>query len=476
MIVSFSLANCRSFLEEETLSLVASRRLADAHDDHRIAIPGSEESVLKAALVYGANGAGKSNLFKALQYLKTLAIEARDKNAGTGRESFRLSDGTDSEPSSFDLQFITKGRLYRFGIKVDDRKVTEEWLLRIEDGRERTLYERLTDPQGRVVVEIDRMSDADTRLKALATVGGPQNQSFLATIRANLEPTDADEHITDVLGWFSDSLTLIGPDESFAPVGHMLSDNMEFREFAGAFLRAASTGVHHLDVLKREIDEDELHALTPKVLLSKVMRELRDAGEAVVEIGEGGELLIEKGEKNRYYRITVQASHQQAEGRFVPLEIKEESDGTRRLLSLVPVLHRWKTSDDAVFVIDEIDRSMHPILAWKFIEFFLASCRQAGRQLIVTTHESGLLDFDLVRRDEIWFVEKDPNAASKLYSLADFKVRSDLEIRKHYLQGRFGAVPFIGNIDTEMQLGYTDCGRPLSPKRCRLSSPPDCGH
>ena len=87
------------------------------------------------------------------------------------------------------------------------------------------------------------------------------------------------------------------------------------------------------------------------------------------------------------------------------------------------------------------------MLIWKFIEFFLKNDRPGNHQLIVTTHESNLLDLELLRRDEIWFVEKDQNGASNLYPLTDFQVRKDLEIRKHYVQGRFGAVPFLGNLD-----------------------------
>jgi AAA15 family ATPase/GTPase len=129
----------------------------------------------------------------------------------------------------------------------------------------------------------------------------------------------------------------------------------------------------------------------------------------------------------------------------VSLDLQEESDGTRRLLNLIPALQTHGGS--AVYFIDEIDRSLHPMLVWKFLEFFLKSPADGHRQIIVTTHESNLLDLDLLRRDEIWFAEKDQDAATHLYSMVDFKVRKDHEIRKHYLQGRFGAVPFLGNLD-----------------------------
>jgi AAA15 family ATPase/GTPase len=100
-----------------------------------------------------------------------------------------------------------------------------------------------------------------------------------------------------------------------------------------------------------------------------------------------------------------------------------------------------------VYFVDEVDRSLHPILVKEFLQYFLRCCGGCHRQVIVTTHESNLLDQDLLRRDEIWFTEKDQGGSTRLYSLADFKVRNDLEIRKHYLQGRFGAVPFLGDIE-----------------------------
>jgi AAA15 family ATPase/GTPase len=112
------------------------------------------------------------------------------------------------------------------------------------------------------------------------------------------------------------------------------------------------------------------------------------------------------------------------------------------------LLHQWEDNrQNKVYFIDEIDRSMHPILARKFLEYFLDSCVSDKRQIILTTHESNLLDLSLLRRDEIWFTEKDSESSTRLYSLSDFKVRNDLEIRRHYLQGRFGAVPFLGNLD-----------------------------
>ena len=126
-------------------------------------------------------------------------------------------------------------------------------------------------------------------------------------------------------------------------------------------------------------------------------------------------------------------------------DMDEESDGTLRLLDLIPLLFRRKEERESVVIIDELDRSLHPILSYEFISDFLQS--KGPNQIIVTTHEANLLDLDLLRRDEIWFVEKDHQGSSSVYSLEEFAPRYDKDIRKGYILGRFGAIPMISNLD-----------------------------
>ena len=443
MIVSFSISNFRSFSGEETFSLVASNRVSGSHEEHASLIPNSRKKVLATSVLYGANGAGKSNLFKALRFIRAAALQPRKKNSGTGREAFRFADEA-NVPSSFDLQFIAEGKLYRFGLKIDDQRITEEWLVQVKGNKENPLYERITDENGKVIIEATGFNKVGKKLDALATVGGPQNQTFLATIFATLEVNDFGDELSNIQRWFK-KLTLIAPHESFAPLALNLTKDNDFLEFAGNFLKYSSTGVDHLKVQKQEISEDDLRSLLPEEVASRVMEEIED-GSTIIQLNEGTELQIERSGESHYFRVTVQTAHEHQDGKVVPLELSEESDGTRRLLNLIPALHNLKKGS-AVFFIDEIDRSMHPELVWKFLEHFLKSRTGSQCQLIVTTHESNLLDLDLLRRDEIWFAEKDHSGSTHLYSLADFKIRKDLEIRKHYLHGRFGAIPFLGNLD-----------------------------
>lgn len=319
-------------------------------------------------------------------------------------------------------------------------------MAQVDGSKERMLYERTTDLNGKVKIDVEGRSRGE-KLRALATVGGPQNQSFLATIRATLNVADLDDDLNEIVNWFNHGLKLVGPDASFRGLGDLLARDPEFHKFAGEFLKSSSTGVDRLNVLKKEVTEEELRSILPDDVWGRVLKSINEDedGVAVVKIGEGNELLIEREGENRFFRFTIQSIHEHERGKNIPLELAEESDGTKRLLNLIPALHHLRIGSAAYFI-DEIDRSLHPILVRQFLEFFLKSCEGGQRQIIVTTHESNLLDLELLRRDEIWFAEKDQSGATHLYSLSDFKVRKDLEIRKHYLQGRFGAVPFLGNL------------------------------
>ena len=445
MLVSFSVSNFRSFAEEQTFSMVASNRF-DGHTDHLTPIPGTEEKALRLGIVYGANASGKSNFFKALAYVQRVARETRKKNTGTGREFFRLGN-LEGDISEFDVQFVANNQLYRFGFKVNDQSILEEWLIRINGTRESIVYERMTDSQGTVTIDIRNITTPNEKLKALATIGAPSGQSFLATIwNSPLEMQDVGKEIEAVLFWFIYQLKLIAPDASFGPLANFMNQNEECLSFSSSFLNAASTGIHRITADKKEVAFEDVCRDYGEDDVKQFQDELEDNGSVVLpSIEEGLDILMEKKDgKDSFFKFTLQAGHLKQDGQEVAMRFTEESDGTRRLLHLMPALHFLK-STPCVFVVDEIDRSMHPVLSKKFLEFFIKSGTTS--QLIVTTHESNLLDQELVRRDEVWFAEKNQAEATHLYSLSDFKVRKDLEIRKGYLQGRFGAIPFLGKID-----------------------------
>lgn len=444
MIISFTIENFRSFNAETTLSLVASKRLND-HADHAVPIPGSDkqEHVLRLAVLYGANSAGKSNLVKALEFAVTTATKPKKRTSGTGREVFRYSTD-ERKPTVFDIHFMAENKVFRYGCKLDDYQILEEWLVQVKGKNETLVFERATDSEGKVKVVIGRRSLGD-KVKALALVGGPANQTFLATVMATVEREDVKGDLHAIIGWFTADCKIIHPDAHFGPMGSFLVDSDEFRQFASGFLKGASTGVSELIAKKEPITEEALLAMLPKALHQRVREDLalRDGESTIIGLPDC-ELIVESTGDNKFYRVSIVAAHDGHSGDSSLSEFLEESDGTRRLLELLPALYELSESG-ATYVVDEIDRSMHPLLVRMIVEYFLNNAK-GNSQLIITTHESSLLDLDLLRRDEIWFAEKDLQAATSIHSLSDFRVRTDLEIRKHYFQGRFGGIPFLGDL------------------------------
>jgi uncharacterized protein len=448
MLLSFSVGNYRSFLQEQTLSLIASKRLADHHDSHAVPLPNTEERALRTAVIYGANGAGKSNLFKAVEYLQDAATRPRRKGTGTKREAFKFSPAG-AEPSQFDIQFVVNDDILRFGLVIDDQRIVEEWLIRVKGKKEHVVYERVTSDTGDVEVKVSGGKKAGEKIQAIATVGGPPNQSFLATIIENLDAEDMPKSIRDTAHWLQHQLMIVRPDGPVAPIGHYMNEDKEFAEFAGKFLKSSSTGVESLNVAREEITVDQLQALIGKrgFSLFKDQIENMQVGEGTI-LGNGvNEFVIERAQEQHFYKLSVEASHQCADGTTVNLAFKDESDGTRRLLDLLPAIHDGDLDKPKVFFIDEIERSLHPALMKRYMEYFLNASSDVAGQMIVSTHESHLLDLDLLRRDEIWFAEKGHGLETNLYSLSQFKIRTDLELRKNYFAGRFGGIPFLGDID-----------------------------
>lgn len=446
MLLSFSVSNFRSFWDQQTLSMIASPRQPD-HQEHLTELPDGENKALPIAAIYGANGAGKSNLVKALSYLQKLVITGTEPKKSTGRTPFLLNKEGQSQPSEFSIQFVVSGEIYSFGCRVRDAVIDAEWLVLVVNGSEQIVYERITDSNGDVRIEpgpvLTENALADSvKVIALAKVGVLENQLFLHAVLSNLKEQDQGSVLSGVLRWFS-KLVIVEPHSQFQRLAGWLDQEPSRLRFADDFLRKAATGVDRLIIGTVALENGVLGNFAPE-LQSKI--EAMGPGDvASIPQANGTEMIVEKGEGTVVKLRTIKAAHTSTEGKPVEFPFSEESDGTQRITHLLPALYAI-CEGDAVFVIDEIDRSLHPLLAKWFVRSFLKEGQGKGGQLIFTTHDTAFLDLSLLRRDEIWFADKLQNAgATDLYSLSDYKVRTDLRIDKAYLEGRFNAVPPIGN-------------------------------
>ena len=234
--------------------------------------------------------------------------------------------------------------------------------------------------------------------------------------------------------------------------------NESFTDFLSEFLKSAGTGIDSISTEKIKVDLEQHLFSMPKSIKDKLSQDLDKNLEVTVENSRGGRSILSKDDDGQIILMRLMTKHRSENGKFVDFSIDEESEGTQRLIHLVPSLFLLKQNIEAVIFLDELDRRLHPLLSRYFVETAI-NCRAKGNQLIFTTHDTNLLDLDLLRRDEIWFVEKDTQGVSSCYSLAEFKIRPDLKIEKGYLNARFGAIPFFGDIQS---LGWVDLNSELS--------------
>ncbi len=294
------------------------------------------------------------------------------------------------------------------------------------------------------------------------TVSERQRVLFVAQGTRPEQPflTEADEReveqLKPLVHWFREQLFIIHPDAPYVRLAVHADEDEGLRLFLEDILSNAGTGVDGLKVKSQLLSPDDEK-------LAQSLREsgsgnLGNAGVDIVFGRDGGSVRLNS--ENRSEVVTLLTTHRVREAKSIELELANESDGTVRLLNLAPALYfLFANPHPPLFVIDELDRSLHPLLTRMFLQRFLALGSGSPGQLICTTHDTNLLSLSLLRPDEIWFVEKDAEKVSHLYSLAEFKPEQ-LEklgdnLEQGYLNGRFGAIPFFGN---PSQLGISKDG------------------
>ncbi|HWE96947.1 MAG TPA: ATP-binding protein [Tepidisphaeraceae bacterium] len=439
MLISFSVSNFRSIGDEQTLNLVASNKIND-HANHVVPIDETQKSVVRTAVIYGANAAGKSNIVRAMASAQEM-VRASERRV-TIIEPFRFDTELSGKPTSFEFRFLIDDRAFIYGFDVKGRDIYAEWLSVLQGTEERLVFERnregKTDPARDVETLFPRDHAIVSLLNALAALPLTSHQLFLNRVRALPEDVQSDT-LRGVIRWLTRDLLILLPDHQSSDILDRLADDKNFLRLAEEFLNSVGTGVRSLELSTEEVDADSVS----RTLMS---------GRRVTLPGYRREGLADVRPKpddpSRYIARTLFAMHPVGAS-SAPLPFSEESDGTKQLLHLMPVLASLKRGAKVV-VIDELDRSLHPLICWEFIRLFSETAPGAHKQLIVTTHEAHLLNQELLRRDEYWFVEKDFDQQTRLASLSDYKVRNDLQIAKGYLQGRFGGIPIIGSM-TEIE-------------------------
>lgn len=438
MLVRFVVSNYLSFAAETEFNMFpgSPRRLKE--HIYRF----GELELLKSAAIYGANGAGKSNLIKAIKLLRNVVVDGHWHLADY--QPFRLKGGADKKDISFEVEFWTNGKIYHYGLVVNRGKIQEEWLYETAASKDAVLIFKRFYQSNKIRIEVNpkynKTEEDRIRIRLYERELLPENKPLLSMLA---EARESFFEVKEVFKWFDYKLVILFPHSQ--PIGLIDSFTRypELGSFTNSLLSSLDTGVQKLKV--ESILVDLFFGEDDKKFAEEIKEKLLE-GNTRVEFFQDGrkEKLLAMLENGVPVVKRLKALHFDENGEEVPFDLANESDGTLRLLDLIPAFY-YAIHAEVPVIIDEIGQSIHPYLLKKLITSF-AKEKTKG-QLIFTTHEAHLLDQEIFRQDEIWFAEKKPTGESTFYPLSDFDIRYDLDIRKGYLNGRFQGIPFLANLD-----------------------------
>jgi uncharacterized protein len=427
---SFRLANHRSFQDEQELLLMPS------YDNDLDVVP--------VAAVFGANASGKSSLLDGLRLMSDLVRGwgVREPGSGIPRSPFRLEPKSLLEPSSFVVDLVLEGVHHTYGFAVDDERVVSEWLYGYPRGRKRVLFRR----DG---ASIDFGATVTQRTRAEVIEDLLTEDTLFLAVAARLKANE----FQPVVEWFRRSLRFVRPGKVWGVDGERIVRFLERPDSMGAkFLelaRAADAGISDLAV---EHVTDQRAAVQAEMLgqeVEELRRQVAQAGpdasnDLVERLGRARMRTVSIRERSKRPKLLVMHGS-------VGFELKDESEGTRLWLDLLPEVI-ISLADGHTLVIDEIDTSLHPLLVRKLVGLFRdPEVNVGGAQILFTTHDAFLLapvaGESGLDRDQVWFVEKHADGASELYPLTDFKPRNEHNLARRYLGGSYGAIPILDGFD-----------------------------
>ncbi|NOQ34868.1 MAG: AAA family ATPase [Methylococcaceae bacterium] len=415
MLLQFKVNNFRSIKDTAVFSMNTAANKAHSHS-----FAFRNYHFLKSAAIYGANASGKSNVLRAMAFMQKMVLNHSKITQSTDKlphEPFRLNTETENASSSFEMIFFSGDCKYRYGFEADDKIVYAEWLFADEKGREARLFERETE-NNKLYINKSKFKEANG-LKV------PNNQLLI------WKCDQQDGEISKaILEWFQKIIFINNLDSA-----HFSFAAIEDKEFMADVLQLLKTADLSIDGLNTEDREFVIGELSGNPSFKIAPKQ------------DGGIKLIRLQTSHKKFDETNQFVGSE---QFVLNE--DESQGTQKFFALlIPILDALKQGK--VLIIDEFDASLHSLLGMALIKLFHHSeINKYNTQLIFTTHDTNLLSNpELFERDQIWFTEKDQYGSTNLYSLLEFRkkntgkdVRRSDNLEKHYLQGRYGAIPNLG--------------------------------
>ncbi len=447
MLIRFTVENFLSFKERVDFSLIAS---PDTHFKHHVVKDDNNPEdigVLRTSVIYGANASGKSNLINAIDFAKRLIIKGVDKNKNILIKKFKLDRSCLDKPSRIEFEFKCQEKQYAYGFVVNEASVYEEWLFEIGIHKEIAIFER-QEKNINFNFESDLLKNISEDEKQRLSYEAKSTRNNLLFLTNTIEREII--YFNPISEWFDKSLVVLFPKNKDFPSIHELFASEVGRE--DIFLNKLSELLNFFDFdIKIGANNIELskNDIIPDYVKKMIHSDFSHDEENFKLFLPSFNTVIFKKESELFSKELFSWKNDSS-GDSVRFEIREESDGTQRIINLIPMLLQLG-SGDYTFIIDEIENSLHTLLINKIFDYVLNHDSIKGKtsQLIATTHDVLLLNTNnLFRKDEIWFVEKNKQGASRFYSLANADIE-ELDLVKGYLKGRFGAIPLFKNTMSE---------------------------
>jgi AAA15 family ATPase/GTPase len=437
MLLEFKVSNYRSVGEEQTISLIPAPKQKDHLDN---ILSKGRYQALNAIAFYGPNAGGKSNILRAMSLLDRLVHNSARASSTSSLpyDPFLLKEGWDTKPTSFEISFIIEEYRYRYGLEFTAIEIKKEWLFRKSLGREVNLFEREGE-----IIDVSSGFNGSKKIIDAAIEATRSNALFLSTCDIlNVEEAKS------ILQWFKYFKMIDGLNTEDDVQTVSLAVNSSYKDKIRQYLTSIGLGLYDIEVATKDFEESQLPESLDENMRIQLSRQLM-------------------GTKS----YSVNAMHQtyKSDGslsdKLVNWDFSErESAGTQKAFKLSgPVL--WALANGGVLIIDEIEAALHPIMTLTTIDLFLNKVSNPNKaQLIFATHDTNLLSYSNLRRDQICFAEKNRWESTEIYSLSDFvyfgekngefkseKERPDTDKEKRYFEGRYGAIPALGSFKTFIQ-------------------------
>lgn len=429
MLLSITLENWMSFRDRVTFSMIAGKERQ--HGNRVTRLEKYQTRILPIAAIYGGNASGKTNFFKAISFAKSFITKGTQPESLIPVESFGLNNLRKEDPTFFAFELLIHESIYELSFEITKTEVITEKLVLISSSSEKVLYERKS---GKLIRPGSQSKDM---FLEFAFRGTRDNQLFLT----NAVSQKVEEY-KPVYDWFKNTLELIAPDSRFEPFELFFDQDHPTYSTFNEMLHQLDTGIIKLDTVEVSFE----NAPFPESLKVKLQQEIKEGTSVKLRVEPFNERYVITRKDGNLTAKKLVSLHSTTDGSSIKFDIRQESDGSQRIIDLLPAFIEVTTdSEGKVYVIDEIDRSLHTLITRKLLDLYLAGCSQTSRsQVFFTTHDVLLMDQQLLRRDEMWITERNLDGVSSLISFSEYKdIRYDKDIRKSYLQGRLGGIPRI---------------------------------